>query len=222
MLSHRHAALTPISSASFSTSALYSSVYFCPIYNTLSLLYYITLGVRFYCITPGSLTSHITGTLFCELHLTRAILRLASCAYLYAGHNVIILDPIGTGELCLAYALGMVASCSFCSVRYIRLPDLMVEISVACANGAYRDYMKNPRKEKLLILDEWLLYLLKEAEDRDALELIEAGNKVVSTQIEGESMHKRKVHPRVIPFMMTQCTMLMVAMHHHLRSSRTF
>ena len=64
------------------------------------------------------------------------------------------------------------------SVRYIRLPDLLVEISVARANGTYRDYMKKRRKEKLLILDEWLLYPLKEAEARDVLELVEARNKV--------------------------------------------
>ena len=81
----------------------------------------------------------------------------------------------------LACALGMAASRSFYSVRYIRLPDLLVEISVARANGTYRDYMKKLRKEKLLILDEWLLYPLKEAEARDVLELVEARNKVAST-----------------------------------------
>ena len=75
----------------------------------------------------------------------------------------------------------MAASRSFYSVRYIRLPDLLVEISVARANGTYRDYMKKLRKEKLLILDEWLLYSLKEAEARDVLELVEARNKVAST-----------------------------------------
>ena len=75
----------------------------------------------------------------------------------------------------------MAASRSFYSVRYIRLPDLLVEISVARANGTYRDYMKKLRKEKLLILDEWLLYPLKEAEARDVLELVEARNKVAST-----------------------------------------
>lgn len=84
-------------------------------------------------------------------------------------------------ERYLACALGMAASRSFYSVRYIRLPDLLVEISVARANGTYRDYMKKLRKEKLLILDEWLLYPLKEAEARDVLELAEARNKVAST-----------------------------------------
>ena len=109
------------------------------------------------------------------------ILRLASCAYLHEAHNVIILGATGAGKTYLACALGMAASRSFYSVRYIRLPDLLVEISVARANGAYRDYMNKLKKDKLLILDEGLLYPLKEAEARDVLELIEARSKVAST-----------------------------------------
>ena len=42
-------------------------------------------------------------------------------------------------------------------------------------------YMKKFRKEKLLILYEWLLYPLEEAKARDVLELVEAQNKVAST-----------------------------------------
>lgn len=41
--------------------------------------------------------------------------------------------------------------------------------------------MKKLKKEKLLISEEWLLYPLKEAEARDALELVEARNKMAST-----------------------------------------
>ena len=89
------------------------------------------------------------------------ILRLASCAYLHEAHNVIILGATGAGKTYLACALGMAASRSFYTVRYIRLPDLLVEISAARANGTYRDYMKKLKKEKLLILDEWLLYPLR-------------------------------------------------------------
>ena len=65
-------------------------------------------------------------------------------------------------------------------VWYICLLNLLVEISIAWANGTYGDFMKNLRKEKLLILDKWLLYFLKEAEARDLLELIESRNKVSS------------------------------------------
>ena len=75
----------------------------------------------------------------------------------------------------------MSASRSFYSIRYIRLPDLLVEISVARANGAYRDYMKKLKKDKLLILNEWLFSPLKEEEAWDVLELVEARSKVAST-----------------------------------------
>ena len=109
------------------------------------------------------------------------ILRLASCAYLNEAHNIIILGPTGAGKTYLACALGIAANRSFYSVRYIRLPDLLVEISMARANGTYRNYMNKLKKETLLILDEWLLYPLKETEARDVLELIEARNKVAST-----------------------------------------
>ena len=96
-------------------------------------------------------------------------------------HNVIILGATGAGKTFLACALGVAANRSFYSVRYIRLPDLLVEIAVARREGPYRDYMKHLKKVKLLILDEWLLYPLKDAEARDVLELVEARNKVAST-----------------------------------------
>lgn len=50
-----------------------------------------------------------------------------------------------------ACAPGMAASCSFYSVQYICLLDLLMEISVARVSGTYWDYMKKLRKEKLLI-----------------------------------------------------------------------
>lgn len=121
-------------------------------------------------------------TYIAERHLDREqILRLASCAYIQEAHNIIILGATGAGKTFLACALGVAANRNFYSVRYIRLPDLLVEIAMARRDGTYRDYMKRLKKEKLLILDEWLLYPLKEAEARDVLELVEARNKVAST-----------------------------------------
>ena len=86
-----------------------------------------------------------------ERHLDREqILRLASCSYIQGARNVIILGATGAGMTYLACAFGMAASRSFYSVRYIRLPDLLAEISVARTNGTYRDYMKRLWKEKCL------------------------------------------------------------------------
>ena len=112
-----------------------------------------------------------------ERHLDREqILRLASCSYIQEARNVIILGATGAGKTFLACSLGVADA-----VRYLRLPDLLVEIAVARRDGTYREYMKQLKKVKLLILDEWLLYPLKEAEARDVLELVEARNKVAST-----------------------------------------
>lgn len=81
----------------------------------------------------------------------------------------------------LACALGMAANRNFYNTKYIRLPDLLVEIAMARGDGTYREYMKKLKKTKLLILDEWLLYPLKESEARDVLELVEARAKTAST-----------------------------------------
>ena len=61
------------------------------------------------------------------------------------------------------------------------MPNLLVEIAVARGDGTYREYMKKLKKVKLTILDEWLLYPLKESESRDVLELVEARSKTSST-----------------------------------------
>ncbi|MBQ9268659.1 MAG: ATP-binding protein [Oscillospiraceae bacterium] len=107
--------------------------------------------------------------------------RLASCSYIQGSHNVVLLGATGAGKTYIACALGMAASRSFYTVRYIRLPDLLVEIAIARGEGTYREYMKKFRKIKLLILDVWLLYPLKESEARDVLELVEARTKTAST-----------------------------------------
>ena len=75
----------------------------------------------------------------------------------------------------------MAANRNFYNTNYIRLPDLLVEIAMARGDGTYREYMKKLKKTKLLILDEWLLYPLKESEARDVLELVEARAKTAST-----------------------------------------
>ncbi len=109
------------------------------------------------------------------------ILRLSSCSYIQQAQNVIILGATGTGKTYLACALGMAANRNFYEVKYMRLPDLLVEIAIAREAGTYREVMKKYKKVSLLILDEWLLYSLTESEARDLLELIEVRNKVSST-----------------------------------------
>ena len=109
------------------------------------------------------------------------ILRLASCSYIEESRNIIIQVATGAGKTYLACALGIAANKNCYASKYIRLPDILVEIAMARGNGTYRDVMQKYKKIPLLILDEWLLYPLKEDEARDLLELIETRNQNAST-----------------------------------------
>ena len=109
------------------------------------------------------------------------LLRLGSCNYIHECHNVILLGATGSGKTYLACALGMAAVRQFLSVKYIRLPDLLVEFSIARGNGTIRKLMAQYKKYSLLIIDEWLLYPLKESECRDLLEIMESRYKRAST-----------------------------------------
>jgi len=109
------------------------------------------------------------------------ITRLGTCTYVADCHNIIILGATGSGKTYLSNAFGITASRNFYTVRYIRLPELLAELSVARAEGTYRKVIKQYKQVKLLILDEWLLYPLKEAEARDLLEIAEGRHKKAST-----------------------------------------
>ena len=101
------------------------------------------------------------------------ISRLSSCDY--------VLGATGVGKTFVASALGMAANRSFYAVNYIRLLDLLAELAISRGDGTYRKVMKKYKQVKLLILDEYLLFPLKESEARDLLEIVEARHKVAST-----------------------------------------
>jgi len=114
--------------------------------------------------------------------LDKALLtRLAACAYVREKHNIILLGASGGGKTYVASALGMAANREFMTAKYIRLPELLGELAIARAEGTYRKVFKAYKQVNLLILDEWLLYALKEHESRDLLEIVEARYKKGST-----------------------------------------
>lgn len=102
------------------------------------------------------------------------ILRLADCTYIKERHNIIIMGAAGSGKSYMASAFGIAACQNFHTVKYIRLPDLLIELDIARNEGSYKKLMNQYRKIHLLILDEWMLVSLKENEARDVLEIIHA------------------------------------------------
>ena len=93
-----------------------------------------------------------------------------------------LLGATGSGKTYLACALGMAAVRNYLTVKYIRLPELLVDLSIARGSGTIRKVMTQYKKYSLLIIDEWLLYPLKDMESRDLLEIIEARYKKASTK----------------------------------------
>lgn len=135
-----------------------------------------------------------------DRHLDKALItRLGSCNYVRESRNIIILGATGSGKSYLANAFGMTASRNFFTVRYTRLPDLLGELAIARAEGGYQKIIKSYKQVKLLILDEWLLYPLKESETRDLLEIAEARYKKASTifcsQFEVAGWHQKIGEP---------------------------
>jgi len=109
------------------------------------------------------------------------ITRLASCTYVDERHNIILLGATGSGKTFIANAFGVKAAQNFYTVKYIRLPELLAELALARVEGTYRKLLKQYKQFKLLILDEWLLYPLKDTEARDLLEIAEGRYKKAST-----------------------------------------
>jgi DNA replication protein DnaC len=102
------------------------------------------------------------------------ILRFHTCAYINERRNIIILGATGSGKTYVACALGLSACRQFFSVKYIRLPDLLDELSVARGEGIFQKVMQGYKKIDLIILDEWLLSPLTDSEGRDLLEIVDA------------------------------------------------
>lgn len=109
------------------------------------------------------------------------LLRFGTCNYIHEHHNILLLGATGSGKTYLACALGMAAARQFLTVKYIRLPDLLVDFNIARGNGSIRKLLTQYKKYALLIIDEWLLYPLKETEARDILEIMESRYKRAST-----------------------------------------
>ena len=90
------------------------------------------------------------------------IARLSTCNFITERHNVLLLGATGSGKTYIACALGMAAARSFLQVRYVRLPELLTELAIARGNGTYPRAIQQYKKPALFILDDWLLYPLKE------------------------------------------------------------
>ena len=113
----------------------------------------------------------------------KQILELATGNYIQNHHNIILMGASGNGKTWISNAFGVHACRQFYKVKYIRLPELLDELTLAKhqADGSFRKLLQKYRKIDLLIIDEWMLTELSEEHVLHVLEIIEARLKRAST-----------------------------------------
>ena len=107
--------------------------------------------------------------------------RLATCEYITEYRNIFITGATGSGKSYLACAFGMEACKHYYTVRYIRVPDLLLELQSARDSSRFKEVLKKYTNPVLLILDEWLLMKVSEEDSVNLLELIHKRRKHSST-----------------------------------------
>ena len=114
--------------------------------------------------------------------LNRSLIeRLATCEYITEHRNLFITGATGSGKTYLACAFGMEACKQRYKTKYVRLPDLLLELELARNDGTYKKVQAKYANPILLIIDEWLLLKPTESEQHDILELLHRRRRKSST-----------------------------------------
>ena len=98
--------------------------------------------------------------------------RLSTCEYISEYRNIFVIGAAGSGKTYLACAFGLAACMHYYKVKFIRLPDLLIELLPLVGTDAFAKAIKKYTNPKLLIIDEWLLTPLNDEEAKVVFEVI--------------------------------------------------
>jgi DNA replication protein DnaC len=121
----------------------------------------------------------------------KTIQKLSTCSFIEQKLNVVISGKTGSGKTYIACALGNTACRHGYSVKYYRIPELLLEIQDAKNEHQYSSFMTHLQNVKLLILDDIGLKAYTLEESRDILEIAESRYNKVSTILSGQIDHTK-------------------------------
>lgn len=130
-----------------------------------------------------------------DRRLDRAqMLELLNCTWIANRRNILITGASGAGKTWIANALGVAACNAFYTVRYVRLPELLDELTIS-KDEHWLKSKKKYAKCDLLIIDDWLLEKVKTNEAREIMEIIEArsrtGSLILCSQFSPAGWHAK-------------------------------
>jgi len=130
---------------------------------------------------------------------TDTIKTLATCAFIENKLNAYILGATGAGKTFLACAIGLQACRSLYTVKYVGLQDMLGDLALAREQGNFQQVFDGFKRVSLLIIDDWLMFDVADAEALILYNLIEArkyvGPIIICSQIGPDGWHGKIENP---------------------------
>ncbi len=121
----------------------------------------------------------------------KTIQTLSTCFFIEQKLNIVISGKTGCGKTFIACALGNNACRHGYTVKYFRIPELLLEIQEAKSENRYSRFMTQLQNIKLLILDDIGLKSYTLEESRDILEIAESRYNKTSMVLSGQISHTK-------------------------------
>lgn len=121
----------------------------------------------------------------------KTIQTLASCSFIEQKLNIMVSGKTGTGKTFVSCAIGSSACRHGYTVKYYRIPELLLEIQDAKIENRFTKFMTSLQNIKLLILDDIGLKSYTLEESRDILEITESRYNKASTILSGQIAHTK-------------------------------
>lgn len=125
--------------------------------------------------------------------LKQTMLELASCRWVAAKKNIILVGSTGLGKSYLACALGQKACRDGYTVTYRRVSRLFDELARSRADGTHAVLLRRLAKTQVLILDDFGPQPLTATERRELLEVFEdrygISSTVITSQLDPNKWH---------------------------------
>jgi DNA replication protein DnaC len=121
----------------------------------------------------------------------KTVKTLSTCSFIEQKLNIVISGKTGSGKTYIACAIGNATCRNGYSVKYFRVPELLLEIQEAKNENRYLKFMTSLQNIKLLILDDLGLKSYTLEESRDILEITENRYNKASTILSGQIAHTK-------------------------------